>query len=245
VLAADAARSVTEAERLGVHARLDRVDWPGIRDRVFGRIDPIHDSAVAYRRSKGVDVYTEPARFVSPRVIEVGTETMTAHRIVVAAGSRPTIPDVRGLDTVGYHTSDTIMRIAELPRSMVVLGGGFVAAEMGRSLVDAPPGKARISVVTLTELTVGIHAANDQSMRSLREATLAKARSFVAISYDEALAPALAKLVFLLRSEGRRVPLADAIIAATALVHDLTVWTQDNDFEVLAELEPKLRVQVG
>jgi mycothione reductase len=131
VLAADAARSVTEAERLGVHARLDRVDWPGIRDRVFGRIDPIHDSGVAYRRSKGVDVYTQPARFVSPRVIEVGTETMTAHRIVVASGSRPTIPDIRGLDTVSYHTSDTIMRIAELPRSMVIVGGGFIAAEMG------------------------------------------------------------------------------------------------------------------
>jgi mycothione reductase len=131
VVAADAARAVTAAGRLGVHAQLDRVDWPAIRDRVFGRIDPIHEQAVAYRRSSGVDVYTEPARFVAPRVIQVGAETLSAEQIVIAAGSRPSLPDIPGLDTVDFHTSDTIMRIAHIPRSMVVIGGGFIAAEMG------------------------------------------------------------------------------------------------------------------
>ncbi len=131
VVAADAARAVTDARRLGIEAYVDHVDWPAIRNRVFGRIDPIHERAVAYRRSSGVDVYTEPARFVAPRVIQVGDETLTADRIVVAAGSRPNIPDVAGLGTVGYHTSDTIMRVEEIPRSMIVLGGGFIAAEMG------------------------------------------------------------------------------------------------------------------
>jgi mycothione reductase len=131
VVAADAARAVTAAGRLGVHAQLDRVDWPAIRDRVFGRIDPIHEQAVAYRRSSGVDVYTEPARYVAPRVIQVGAETLSAEQIVIAAGSRPSLPDIPGLDTVDFHTSDTIMRIAQIPRSMVVIGGGFIAAEMG------------------------------------------------------------------------------------------------------------------
>jgi len=89
VVAADLARSVHEAERLGVHAHLDRVDWPGIRDRVFGRIDPIHDSAVEYRRANGIDVYTDPAHFTAPGVLDVGGEQLTADRIVVSVGSRP------------------------------------------------------------------------------------------------------------------------------------------------------------
>jgi len=131
VVAADAARSVTEARRFGIEASVDLVDWPAIRDRVFGRIDPLHDRAVDYRRKSGVDVFTESARFVAPRVIQVGEETLTAERIVVAAGSRPDVPDIAGLDTVDHHTSDTIMRIETVPDSMVILGGGFIAAEMG------------------------------------------------------------------------------------------------------------------
>jgi len=131
VVAADAALAVEESARLGVHTRLESVDWPAIRERVFGRIDPLHDRAVAYRRKSGVDVYIEPARFTGPHQIQVGDRTLTGEQIVVAAGSRPDIPAIPGLDRVDYHTSDTIMRIAEVPRSMAVIGGGFIAAEMG------------------------------------------------------------------------------------------------------------------
>jgi mycothione reductase len=131
VVAADAARAVTEARRLGVHATLDLVDWPGIRDRVFGRIDPLHESAVTYRRDNGIDVYTEPARFVGQRVIQVGDAQITAEQIVVAAGARPVVPPIPGLDSVPFHTSDTIMRVDRVPESLIVIGGGFIAAEMG------------------------------------------------------------------------------------------------------------------
>jgi mycothione reductase len=131
VVAADVARTVREAERLGVHATLDRVDWTAVRDRVFGRIDPIHDSGVQYRRSAGIDVYTDPARFIAPGVLEVGGEELAADRIVVAVGSRPTVPAIPGLDRVPFHTSDTIMRVDRVPGSLLIIGGGFIAAELG------------------------------------------------------------------------------------------------------------------
>ena len=54
---------------------------------------------------------------------------ITADRFVIGAGSRAVIPDLDGLSDVEYHTSDTIMRIAEFPESMIILGGGYVAAE--------------------------------------------------------------------------------------------------------------------
>ncbi|MGH3857071.1 MAG: mycothione reductase [Pseudonocardiaceae bacterium] len=131
VVAADAARGVAEAQRLGVHATLDRVDWPAIRARVFGRLDPLHERAVAYRRDNGVDVYPAAARFVAPRVLEVAGEQLTAQRIVVAVGARPIVPPIPGLDTVAFHTSDTIMRVDEVPASLIVIGGGAIAAELG------------------------------------------------------------------------------------------------------------------
>lgn len=131
VVAADAVQAVRDGQRLGVHATLDLVDWAGIRDRVFERLDPLHDSAVDYRRSNGIDVYLEGARFIGPRVLRVGSEELTADRIVVAVGSHPVIPDIPGLDTVAFHTTDTIMRIPEIPRSMLIIGGGTIAAEMG------------------------------------------------------------------------------------------------------------------
>ncbi|MBV8542771.1 MAG: mycothione reductase [Pseudonocardiales bacterium] len=131
VVAADAARAVVEARRLGVYATLDRVDWPAIRARVFGRLDPLHDGAVAYRRRNGVDVYPSAARFTAPRMLDVGGEQLTARQIVVAVGARPVVPPIPGLDTVAFHTSDTIMRVDEVPASLVVIGGGVIAAELG------------------------------------------------------------------------------------------------------------------
>ena len=63
--------------------------------------------------------------------------------------------------------------------------------------------------------------------------------------YDEAVAERLGDLLAAARATGRRAGAMDAIIAVTAVVHDLTVWTQDNDFETLAELLPALRVLRG
>jgi len=121
----------------------------------------------------------------------------------------------------------------------------FIAAETGRTLGSPPSGQSRVSVATLTELLVGAQLASAGAEARARERTLAKARSFVTLPFDEPVAEVLAKLLDDARKRGRRARLSDAIIAATAVVHDLTVWTQDEDFKVLAEIEPKLRVQVS
>ena len=121
----------------------------------------------------------------------------------------------------------------------------FVAAEQRRTIGEPPAGDSRISVATLTELIVGARRAADEALRILREATLARARSFVALPYDEPVAEQLGDLLATARSAGRRAGAMDAIIAATALAHGVCVWTQDDDFDVLAELAPKLRVHKG
>jgi predicted nucleic acid-binding protein len=121
----------------------------------------------------------------------------------------------------------------------------FVAAEQRRPLGRPPAGDARISVATLAELGVGVRRAADGPLRELRQATMARARRFIALPYDEPVAERLADLLAAARAQRRRAGAMDAIVAATALAHDLTVWTQDDDFDVLAELAPSLRVQRG
>lgn len=118
----------------------------------------------------------------------------------------------------------------------------FIAAEQTRMLGEPPPGEARISVATLSELGVGVHRARTDALRRLRSTTLTRARRFVALPYDEPVAVRLADLLAMARDQQRRAGAMDAIIAATAIAHDLTVWTQDNDFAVLADLLPALRV---
>lgn len=121
----------------------------------------------------------------------------------------------------------------------------FIAVEQDRALGEPPPGDPRVSVATFTELGVGVRRAPDGRQRGQRQLTLDRARRFIPLSLDERVADHLADILAAARDAGRRAGAMDAIIAATALAHDLAIWTQDQDFDVLAELAPTLRVHRG
>jgi mycothione reductase len=132
IYTADLAEHARDNERYGIRTEFQGADWPAIVRRVFGRIDPIAEAGLEYRQGlPNVDVYEHSAHFVGPRELQVGGERITADQIVVAAGARSFIPDVPGIDDVPFHTSDTIMRIPRLPKHLIVLGGGFIASELG------------------------------------------------------------------------------------------------------------------
>ena len=131
VHAADLALSARRGPALGVHTSFQAADWPAIRDRVFGRIDPIAAAGLEYRNSlENVTVYRHSARFTGERTVDLGGLEVTADRIVIAAGARSLVPDVPGLADTPFSTSDDVMRLDELPDRLVILGGGFIAAEM-------------------------------------------------------------------------------------------------------------------
>ena len=132
VYPADIAQHIRHAGRYGIDATLDGVRWSDIRDRVFGRIDPISAGGHDYRahRSPNVTLYDGHARFTGPKQLSVdGGEPFTATDIVLAAGGRPVVPDVVAESGVSFHTSDTIMRIDDVPEHLVILGSGYIAAE--------------------------------------------------------------------------------------------------------------------
>ncbi|HET9874842.1 MAG TPA: mycothione reductase, partial [Mycobacterium sp.] len=136
VYAAEVAQTVRDAARYGVDAHIDRVRWDDIVSRIFGRIDPVAVSGEDYRRSApDVDVYSRHTRFGPAQpggsylLRTDGGDEFTAQQVVIAAGARPTIPAAIRDSGVSYYTSDDVMRIADLPEHLVIVGGGFVAAE--------------------------------------------------------------------------------------------------------------------
>ncbi len=136
VYPADVAEEIRLAARYGVDATLDKIRWTDLRDRVFGRIDPIAASGREYRageRSPNVTLYEGHARFTGPRRLTIeridgtGTDEVGADQVVIAAGGRPRIPpEVAG---VPFHTSETIMRIDEVPERLIIVGSGYISAE--------------------------------------------------------------------------------------------------------------------
>lgn len=136
---ADVADSAVDGPRLGVDSELHGVRWTDVRDRIFGRIDPISEGGRQYRTThpdnRRVTVFAGVARFTGEKTLSVTPndggepETITADRIVLASGSRPVVPEIDGLADVDYLTSDTIMRVDAPPRRLAVIGGGYIAAE--------------------------------------------------------------------------------------------------------------------
>jgi predicted nucleic acid-binding protein len=112
----------------------------------------------------------------------------------------------------------------------------FIAREQGRALLaDRLPEEVAVSVVTLAELELGVQMADSEALRAERVATFGSARAtYAALPIDESVASAFAELVATARREGRRPKVQDTWIAATARVHDVAVYTQDDDFDGLS-----------
>ncbi len=126
------AASPQEASRLGVDLDFRGADWPQVRDRIFGRVDAISQGGFRYRDTEleHTTVITEESRFTGThQLTTAGGRVLEAETIVVAAGSRPDLPEVPGIGLPAVHTSDTVMRLDRLPERMVVLGGGYIASE--------------------------------------------------------------------------------------------------------------------
>jgi predicted nucleic acid-binding protein len=119
----------------------------------------------------------------------------------------------------------------------------LIAREQGRPLERPLPEGVAISVVSIAELEVGVLMARDAQTRGQRLRTLTEVRSLsAALPIDERTASAYAQLAATVLTEGRKPRIHDTWIAATALVNDAEVWTQDGDFSDFAQAVGVVRV---
>jgi len=119
-------------DSLGVKTRIESIDYPSIMNRMRKKVD---DWAIVQGKeideTEGADLYRGIGEFVDEYVINVDNQQLTAENIFITAGSRPLIPNIKGLSEIDYITSEGALHLLEQPRSMIIIGGGYVAAEFG------------------------------------------------------------------------------------------------------------------
>lgn len=130
--AADVAEEIRGAERFGIKARIESIDFAAVTNRASHSIDD--DSAQieqGIRETEGMDLYKVEGSFVDEHTLKVGGEEISGERILIAAGARPFVPPIDGIGNVDYMTSTEALRQTKQPKSMIVIGGGYIAAELG------------------------------------------------------------------------------------------------------------------
>lgn len=113
----------------------------------------------------------------------------------------------------------------------------FIAVEQDRPLRGESPTSVAVSTITIGELRLGVLSAPDEVVRGQRLRTLTRALSFDPLPVDDSVAVAWAELRVALRAAGRKMPLNDSWIAATAIAHGLAIATQDDDYDEVPGLE--------
>lgn len=166
IRSAKLAKQIRTAPALGVQGAAGTVDFAAVMARVHRVIRDIepHDSVERYTKL-GVDVVQGYARITSPWSVEIrspeGVKTLTTRSIVIATGARPFIPPIPGLADVGYLTSDTLWGLTELPKRLLVLGGGPIGCELAQSF-------ARLgSQVTQVEMAPRVMLREDTEVSAL------------------------------------------------------------------------------
>ncbi|TAK71457.1 MAG: pyridine nucleotide-disulfide oxidoreductase [Betaproteobacteria bacterium] len=126
---------VKRAHELGIRSASASFDFAEVMERVQRVVKTVepHDSVERYT-GLGVECIAGEAKIATPWSVEVtsarGTQTLTARAIVIAAGARPFVPPIAGIEQVGYYTSDDVWNLRALPRRLVVLGGGPIGSEL-------------------------------------------------------------------------------------------------------------------
>lgn len=129
--AARTARAARRAARFGVHVGSVRVDYEAVKQHVRSVQDGIrqHEDAPWFR-AMGMDVIEDYASFADAHTIEVSGRRITARTILVATGSRATVPPIAGLREAGFVTNEQIFELPALPEHLAIIGGGPIGIEM-------------------------------------------------------------------------------------------------------------------
>lgn len=173
IRSAKLAKQLRQAQDFGFEQVSGKVDFAAVMRRIHRVIAEIapHDSIERYT-DLGVEVLTGYAKLVSPWEVEVSladgtTQRLTTRHVIVAAGARPFVPPIPGLEEAGYLTSDTVWGLTALPERLVVLGGGPIGTELAQSF-------ARLgATVTQVEMSPRIMGREDPEVSALVTESLA------------------------------------------------------------------------
>ncbi|MFZ3285643.1 MAG: FAD-dependent oxidoreductase [Telluria sp.] len=161
-------KQARQAQSLGIGKLEPAFDFPDVMARVHRVIDSIapHDSVERYA-GLGVDVILGKAKIVSPWEVEIDGKRIATRAIVIASGAQAIVPPIPGLREAGFYTSDTLWKIQQLPKRLIVLGGGPIGCELAQAF-------ARLgSQVTQVEMGPRVMAREDADVAAMVSASMA------------------------------------------------------------------------
>ncbi|MFW9919749.1 MAG: dihydrolipoyl dehydrogenase [Candidatus Thorarchaeota archaeon] len=127
---ADVIMEINHAKKVNLHAKVEGVDFKPLMERMrketWGEAAEMEESIA---QVENYDFYKGTGEFTNDYTMEVSGEQLKADHVIIAAGSRPLIPKIQGLDDVDYLTNKTILSLDEQPESMIIVGGGYIATE--------------------------------------------------------------------------------------------------------------------
>ncbi|MDP3765647.1 MAG: dihydrolipoyl dehydrogenase [Nanoarchaeota archaeon] len=128
---ADVAETIKKSKLFGINSKINSIDFAKITSRASNLVDNEADEIEeAIIEDKNTTLFKADAKFIGERTLKVRKETIKGDKVIIAAGTRPSVPPIEGLKDVDFITSDEALRLKKQPKSMTILGGGYVAAEL-------------------------------------------------------------------------------------------------------------------
>jgi len=195
---AELVRTIGRAEIFGIDAEVKKIDFGKVMERmrtpIYAEINMIRKEL---SNTKNIDYYPSKAEFTAPYTLKVDNDVITSRMIILGAGSKPTIPPIKGLEKAGYLTSDTLLKLDRLPDSIAIIGGGYIAAEyshffsamgskvtiIGRNPQFLPDEEPEVSALAKSELQKNVTIFTNHEVREA-EKTRMGMKKLVAVNRE-------------------------------------------------------------
>ncbi len=166
---ADRIAEIQEAGKLGIDTQIRGIDFASIMGRMRkSRQETQTRIKRGVGQLKGLDFYEGEGHFVAGYTMEVNSERIKGEKVFIASGSRILIPPIRGVDSIDYLTNETVLELKERPRSILIIGGGYVAVEYAHFFA------AMGTEVTILEMLDRLAQSEEREISELLERQMAK-----------------------------------------------------------------------
>jgi dihydrolipoamide dehydrogenase len=129
---ADVIAKIQDAEKLGIHAEIKSIDFGAIMTRMRKTVtENRFHIQTAIENTHELDFYEGEGHFTGDYTMEIGGEKIKGKKIFIASGARPLIPQIKDIDKIEYLTNESVLELEEKPDSIIIIGGGYIAAEYG------------------------------------------------------------------------------------------------------------------
>jgi len=127
---ADRIAEIQEAKKLGIHARIEQVDFRAIMRNTREYVTEAEKNIrMSVNSTPNLDFYGSTGHFVEDYTMEVEGQRLRGKKIYLASGARPLVPAVKGIENIDYLTNESVFALEAKPESLVIIGGGYIAAE--------------------------------------------------------------------------------------------------------------------